>query len=75
MRPQRVIQVKSKHRDAEMNVVKQFRGQTQQICICHQGCTLFKPGQPGNCETAESAFKLSQDVGIVLVHSCDQFTR
>jgi len=75
VRPARVVQVRSKYRDTEMTAVKQYRDQNKNICICHQGCTLFKPGQADNCEIAQASFELSQKVGVVLVHSCDRFRR
>jgi len=56
--------------------VKEFHKKHKDICICHQGCTHFKPELPEeHCGAAQASFGLSKMVGIVLVHSCQAFDK
>lgn len=53
----------------------EYEGKNQDICICHQHCIHFKPGQEDNCAIAETSFGLSKEVGVVLVYACDRYAR
>jgi hypothetical protein len=57
----------------DVSVVEEYKGLHKSICICHQGCAYFHPGEPPNCKFAQEAYELSKNIGIVLVMECKYY--
>jgi hypothetical protein len=57
----------------DVSVVEEYKGQHKSICVCHQGCAYFKPGDTLNCKFAQAAYELSKTVGIALVMECKYY--
>jgi len=63
------------HNDMIVSVVEDFKGLHKSICVCHQGCTNFHPGEDNNCQFAQQAYELSKQIGIALIMECQHYTK
>ena len=64
------------HHGRDVSVVSKYKGKHKEICMCHQGCKRFKPGQGNlNCFYAQDAYGTSLDIGLALIMECDRFEK
>lgn len=73
-----IIRFEHKHTNGTTTEVAGFaelRGRHRENCLCYQ-CDNFKPGQPDNCEIANSNYQQALKYGIVTpVFECPKFVQ
>lgn len=62
------------HHGADVSVMTHLKGKHTEHCLCYAECVHFKPGEPDNCEIAQTNYQMCVKFNLVTpVFECPKY--